>query len=111
MARIGAFGQRRRQVALEDDEVPRSAVRALGGRAVLGGRDAEQLDVGQVRQRGLEIRVALADDQDEPRPVGRDDRPGAVVDRQLVRRAPSTAGSGADESDLDRRRRRAGGRR
>ena len=67
MASTGVFGRVAGQEALEDHEVPRSAVLALRRGAVLGGRDAEQLDVGQERQRGLEVGVALADDEDESR--------------------------------------------
>ena len=67
MARIGALGRVAGTKSSKMIEVPGSAVAAFAGRAVLVRRDPVQLDVGQVRQGGLEIRVALADDEDEPR--------------------------------------------
>ena len=102
IARIGRRRQRRRQVALEDDEVPRPAVLALPSQAPYSsGVTPYSSTFGQVRERGLEVRVALADDQDEPGPRRGHDRPGAVVDRELVR-ASSTDGVARDEPDLDR---------
>ena len=57
-----------------------------GGARVLLGRGAVQLDVGQQRQRVLEVDVAGADEQDALQSVAGHDRPGGVVERQLVGR-------------------------
>ena len=88
MARIGARGS---VAGSAPSKMIRShgrpSVRSLAGPYSRGGH-AEQLDVREVAQRRLEVRVARPDEQDQARPVGRDDRPGAVVDGQLVRRAP-----------------------
>ena len=54
-------------------------------RAVLGRRDAVELGVGQVGERGLEVRVAVADEQDpSAAPAGGTIGPGPVVDGQRV---------------------------
>ena len=67
--------------ALEDDEVEQLGLRL---RPVLRGRDAVELGVGQVRERRLEVRVPVADEEDRPELGGRDDRPGPVVERERV---------------------------
>ena len=79
--------QRRREEALEDDEVPRPAVRAL--RAPARTRSAltpNSSTLGRYESAVSRYGSPVADDEDQARPVGRDDGPGAVVDGQLVGR-------------------------
>ena len=83
MASDGLRRELRRQRALEDDQVEQLG--CVSGPYLVGG-DAVQLAVGQVRQRGLEIRVAVADEEDPAQPVGRHDRPGTVVEPEVVTR-------------------------
>ena len=87
MARIGGAGRVAGRAPSKMIEVQQPAVRALGRRAVLVGRHAVQLDVRAGRSGRLEVRIAGADQQDQPQPVGRHDRPGLVVDGELVGRA------------------------
>ncbi len=56
-------------------------------RRLLLGRGAVQLDVGQQREGVLEVDVARPHEQHAAQPVGRHDRPGGVVEGQVVRRA------------------------
>ena len=102
MARIGVPRQRRRQAALEDDRSHgRPSVRSVAG-AVLVGRDAVQLDVRAGSESAVSRYGSPSPTSRISRgPVGRDDGPGPVVERELVRRAGRRPG----------RRRRAGPRR
>ncbi len=64
----------------------------MRARAVGRGRHAVQLAVGEIRQGGLEIGVPVGDEQDPAELVRRHDRPGPVVEGEVVRRRAREAG-------------------
>ncbi len=92
-------GQRRGEVPAEDHEL--ELVEA-GRRRVVRAGPVVELGLGQVRERGLEVRVPLTDEQDLAQRLGRDDGPRPIVDAERIGRA----GRGlvrAREPDLDDR--------
>ena len=101
MARIGERGS---VAGRKPSKITRSHGRP-SWRCVAGpysfGATPKSSTFGQVGKRGLEVRIALADDEDQARPVGRDDGPRPVVDGQLVGRRHDGR-IAADEADLER---------
>jgi hypothetical protein len=64
--------------------------------------DAEEAGVGEERQRGLEIGIAIAHEEDLPRPIRRHDGPSPIVGGELIRRRGRVGGGlPGDQAYLD----------